>query len=264
MNDLPTGDDLPTHATAEEIARAAPRFAAVPVGSFEQHGPHLPVTTDTLIAQLLSRGLCDAAGGLLVAPIGVTCSHEHAGFAGSLSISPATLALLVQDLVASIESQGIGLTVLVNGHGGNHVLANVVQQLNASGARPGSGPVRPRVLLLPHRRQWEAACAQAGIESTVSADMHAGEIETSILLHAFPHVVRREAVADHAAPDRGQLAWRGMRHYTASGVIGFPSKATAPKGEALVAELVRAMRLEVEEALAARKGAAPGEGARGA
>lgn len=240
--------DLLTTATADEIARAAPRFAVIPVGSFEQHGPHLPVTTDTLIAQRLSHDLCAAAGGLLVAPIGVTCSHEHASFAGSLSISATTLARLVQDLVASIESQGIGLTVLVNGHGGNHVLANVAQQLNASG---------PRVLLLPHRRQWEAACAQSGVESTVSADMHAGEIETSILLHAFPDVVRREAIRDHAAPDRGQLAWRGMRHYTASGVIGFPSKATARKGEALVTLLVQAMRAEVEEALAARDQSRP-------
>lgn len=243
--------DLLNTATADEIARAAPRFAAIPVGSFEQHGPHLPVTTDTLIAQLLSRGLCEALDGLLVAPIGVTCSHEHAGFAGSLSISPGTLARLVEDLVVSIESQGIGLTVLVNGHGGNHVLANVVQQANVTS---------PRVLLLPHRRQWEAACAHAGIESTVSADMHAGEIETSILLHAFPQVVRREAIRDHAAPDRGQLAWRGMRHYTASGVIGFPSKATAAKGQALLVHLVRAMRAEVDEALAARGRVAPDQG----
>ncbi len=230
--------------TSEEIGERAPRFAVVPVGSFEQHGAHLPVTTDTLIAGILAKQLCERHGGLLVSPLGVTCSHEHAGFPGTLSISPRTLIAVVTDLVVAIESHGIALTVLLNGHGGNYVIGNVAQELNVIG---------PRVLMCPARQHWQAAMDRAGIEHSMSADMHGGELETSILLYAMPEAVRSERMqADWEAPDRPLLTLYGMRHYTTSGVIGFPSSATAEKGRVVVEEMTRILGSEIEAILARR------------
>lgn len=227
--------------TCYEIAGRKPRFAAIPIGSFEQHGRHLPVTTDTLVAGLIAKSVCDKHGGLLVSPITVACSQEHAGFPGTLSISPATLIHVLQDIVASIESQGIGLTVIVNGHGGNYVVGNVVQEMNM---------LRPRVLMCPARQHWQAAMDYAGVESTISEDMHGGEVETSILLHSMPEVVKKNEIADHDAPDRPLLTLYGMRHYTETGVIGFPSRASREKGGALLEKMAEVIGAEIEGVLA--------------
>ncbi|MBZ0224046.1 MAG: creatininase family protein [Dokdonella sp.] len=230
--------------TCYEIANRKPRFAIIPIGSFEQHGKHLPVTTDTLIAGLIGKAICDAYGGFLVSPITVTCSHEHAGFPSSLSISAETLIHVLRDLIASIESNGIPLTVLVNGHGGNYVIVNVAQELNVS---------RPRVFISPTRQHWQAAMSFAGVEKTVSEDMHGGEVETSILMYAMPEVVRHDEIEDWEATERPLLTLFGMRHYTKSGIIGFPSKATPEKGRLLVGKMAEVIGRDIEAILASQK-----------
>lgn len=223
----------PTHL---DIAAHRPRFAALPVGSFEQHGAHLPVTTDTLVANAVAQRLCAAHQGLLLPAIGVSCSHEHAGFAGTLSISSRTLARLVQETVEAASAQGIAWVVIVNAHGGNYVLAHVAQELNVA---------RPRVLLALARHHWQAAAAQAGIQTSLSDDMHGGEIETSILLHCHPELVRRELIQDFAAPERPLLTLLGLRHYAPAGIVGRPSLATAEKGQRLLEALVEAIARDI-------------------
>jgi creatinine amidohydrolase len=226
--------------TSYEISNRKPRFALIPIGSFEQHGKHLPVTTDTLIAGLLGKAICDAHNGLLVSPVSVTCSHEHAGFPGSLSISSETLIHVLKDLIASIEAEGFPLTVLVNGHGGNYVVANVVQELNVS---------KPHVFMCPARQHWQAAISGAGVESSMSEDMHGGEIETSILMYAMPEVVRHDQVEDWEATDRPLLTLYGMHHYTKSGIIGFPSKASSAKGKLLLEKMAEVIGKDIETIL---------------
>lgn len=227
--------------TCYEIANRKPQFAVIPIGSFEQHGRHLPVTTDTLIAGLIGKAICDEYGGFLVSPITVTCSHEHAGFPSSLSISAETLIHVLKDLVASIESSGIPLTVLINGHGGNYAIGNVAQELNAS---------RARVFVTPTRQHWQAAMLHAGVEKTISEDMHGGEVETSILMHAMPEVVRYDQIEDWEATERPLLTLLGMRHYTKSGIIGFPSKATPEKGRLLVEKITEVIGADIKLILA--------------
>ncbi|MGO3741094.1 creatininase family protein [Kerstersia sp.] len=227
--------------TSADIASRQPRFALIPIGAFEQHGPHLPVTTDTLIAQAIGQAVCARANGLLVSPITVSCSHEHAGFAGTVSVSATTLAMQVNDMADSLERAGFTLVVVLNCHGGNYVLSNVAQERNLG---------RPHLLLLPARQHWEAAVAYAGVESSPSADMHGGEIETSLLLHLQPQAVRTDLIRDHAAPQRPLLTFHGMRHYAEQGIIGFPSRATAEKGRLLLEKMAELLAQEIVLCLA--------------
>ena len=215
---------LPTQTTTD-IAKAKPTVAALPVGAFEQHGDHLPLATDTLIACIIASEIANAHNLLLLSPITISCSHEHAAFPGTVSISASTLTAVISDVQASLDQQGIRKLVLVNAHGGNYVLGNIVQQANVDEAR---------IALFPGPADWNAARQAAGMETNGHEDMHAGELETSILLHSHPELVRDTYThADHTANDRSELLTAGMAHYTASGVIGKPSLATAEKGKAV-------------------------------
>lgn len=221
-------DPLPSTTSEDEGARAA-RIALLPVGSLEQHGPHLPLTTDTVIASTLARSLADAYSGLRVLPpITFGCSHEHEAWPGTVSISAPTLHAMAADIAESLRRAGTPKLVLVNGHGGNHVLANLVQ---AS---------RGDMALFPGPHDWEAARTASRMSTTNDRDMHAGELETSVLLHARPDLVRPGyEEADHLADRRDHLLTAGLSRYTRSGVVGQPSRATAAEGRDLLAHLVK-------------------------
>lgn len=227
-----TGMEILPRVTSAQVGDARARVAILPVGSFEQHGAHLPLTTDTLIACAIAEAVANAYELFLLPPITVSCSHEHAGWPGTVSISAGTLHHLVNDIVASLRRSGVPKCVLVNGHGGNYVLSNVVQELSVDG---------PDAALFPGRDDWNTARADAGLTSDGHEDMHAGEIETSLLLHVAPEVVRPEQVApDHGDGEpRPHLLTLGMRGYTRSGVIGRPSLGDAIKGKLVLESLTR-------------------------
>jgi creatinine amidohydrolase len=215
-------------STWEDITES--RLAFLPVGSMEQHGPHLPIGTDGIIAEEIARRLALAHQPSLLLPlIPFSCSFEHAGFPGSISLKVATIAALIKDIVESLSVSGISKLVIVNGHGGNHVLWTLVQELNHP---------EPRILLVPSIYNWARAYERAGLSSTPSQDMHAGEGETSIIMHLHPGVVRQDKIADIDCKERPLLETLGMKAYTETGVIGFPSHASAEKGEILLNTLV--------------------------
>jgi creatinine amidohydrolase len=148
-----------------------------------------------------------------------------------VSISATTLAAVVRDIAASVHASGGTALVLVNAHGGNYVLGNVVQEASL-------GPLP--MALFPGEPDWVEARQAAGLTTSILSDMHAGELETSILLHAHPHLVRPHfEQADWLADDRRHLLSRGLQAYTESGVVGRPSLASARKGRDLLASLVR-------------------------
>ncbi|MEU5208426.1 creatininase family protein [Streptomyces sp. NPDC020742] len=218
--------------TTEDVRARRPTMAVLPIGSFEQHGAFLPLTTDTVIAGTIARELAAAHPVLLLPPLTVSCSHEHADWPGTVSISAQTLYAVVTDIADSLRHSGIGTLILVNGHGGNYVLRNVVQESAGRGIR---------MALFPGSADWDAARDRAGVGTSGHSDMHAGEVETSILLHAHPTLVRDGyASADCTADDRKHLLTLGMSAYTESGVIGRPSRASADKGRELLAGLVAA------------------------
>jgi creatinine amidohydrolase len=221
---------LPTSTSDDERRRDA-RVAILPIGSFEQHGSHLPLITDTAIAATISAELAAAYPLLQLPPVTISCSHEHSAWPGTVSISATTLLSVVTDVSDSIRRTGLSALVLVNGHGGNYVLSNLVQEANAHGNR---------MALFPTGQDWKDARSAAHLETTIHEDMHAGEIETSVLLHAHPELVRDGyETADCIADDRRHLLIKGMSAYTASGVIGRPSLASADKGKAVLASLVQ-------------------------
>jgi creatinine amidohydrolase len=221
---------LPTITTVD-VQEQAPRVAVLPIGSFEQHGGHLPLITDAAIACVIVRELAAAYPVLPLPPITIACSHEHGTWPGTVSISARTLHLVVTDIAQSLEAQGIRKLVLVNAHGGNYVLSNIVQEANLT---------EPRMSLFPQGREWQHARDRAGLVSDAHGDMHAGEIETSILLHAEPSLVRPGyETADHDGGERPFLLTEGMRAYTETGVIGYPSHATAEKGKEVLTNLVQ-------------------------
>lgn len=216
--------------TTEDVRAGRPAVAVLPIGSFEQHGAYLPLTTDTLVACAIAAGIAAAHPVLHLPPVTVSCSHEHAAWPGTASISAATLGAIVRDIAGSLRPSGITALILVNAHGGNYVLRNVVQESGGSGTR---------MALFPGSADWAAARSRAGVLTPSHSDMHAGEVETSILLHACPELVRPGyETADWIADDRGHLLTLGMGAYTDSGVIGRPSLASAAKGKILLETLV--------------------------
>ncbi|MEU7427644.1 creatininase family protein [Streptomyces sp. NPDC040750] len=223
---------VPTDTTEDvrtRVADVSAQVAVLPVGSFEQHGPCLPLATDTLIACAVAREIAAAYPVHLLPPVTVSCSHEHAAWPGTVSISAVTLHAVVRDIAASLRRSGVEALVVVNGHGGNYVLGNVVQEASARGER---------MALFPAAEDWEEARERAGVVTSLLTDMHAGEIETSILLHAHPEFIRPgHESTDFTADDRRHLLTVGMSAYTESGVIGRPSLGSAEKGKELLASL---------------------------
>ncbi|MFD8755644.1 creatininase family protein [Kitasatospora sp. NPDC059577] len=222
-------DALITAATSADERRRGAKIAVLPVGSFEQHGDHLPLTTDTVVASLIAQRIATDYDLFLLPPITLSCSHEHAHMPGTVSISAATLYAVINDIRRSLQASGVPGLLIVNGHGGNYVLSNVVQEANTEG---------PRVALFPVREDWHRAREAAGLESSSAEDMHGGELEVSLLLHGAPELIR-EGIAqdDHSAPERPHLLTLGMAGYTKNGIIGQPSLGTAAKGKALLDSL---------------------------
>lgn len=209
-----------SHSTTVDVeANDSDRILVVPLGATEQHGPHLPLSTDTDIAVALCRGLADQRPDVVLAPaIPYGASGEHADFAGTLSIGSAALELLIVELVRS-ATETFRRVLLVSAHGGNAgAVARATQTLVAE-----SRDVRV------YAPQWRG-------------DLHAGHCETSLMLALHPDLVRTERVA---AGNTGSLRelWpalhaHGVRAVSTNGVLGDPTAATAAAGSELLARLV--------------------------
>jgi len=201
----------------------------VPLGATEQHGPHLPIGTDTAVASALCAGLASAWTGapLVVAPpIAYGSSGEHAGFAGTLSIGQAGLELVVVELVRSADL--FAGTVLVSAHGGNaEPLARAVATLSAEGRRVLAWAPRP-----------------------AGADAHAGRTETSLMLAIAPDDVDLAAAAVGDTRPLAVLAPAlragGVATVSPNGVLGDPTGSSAEEGRellaAMTADLLAAVR----------------------
>ncbi|MDP5181086.1 mycofactocin biosynthesis peptidyl-dipeptidase MftE [Blastococcus sp. BMG 814] len=192
----------------------------VPLGAVEQHGPHLPLTTDTAVATAAAGAAVDRLPGALLAPaLAYGASGEHEDFPGTVSLGTEALTGLLVEYGRS-ACRWAGRVLIVNGHGGNlDALRTAVPRVRAEGRDVAWFP-----------------CGFPG------GDAHAGRTETSLMLHVEPEQVRRDrAVTGETAPI-GELLPRlraeGVRAVSPNGVLGDPGGASGAEGEALLAGLV--------------------------
>jgi mycofactocin system creatininase family protein len=214
----------------------------IPTGSTEQHGPHLPLETDSVIAATVARG---AAGRLkktslwrdiVIAPtICFGASGEHQGFPGTTSIGHEVLKSVLIEVVRSMSSWA-GCIIFVNAHGGNvAALEFAVSQMIEE----------------KHAVAW-VPC------STIGGDSHAGRTETSLMLHIAPHSVDlARAVVGNTEPLRSilpALGLNGVKAVSSSGILGDPTGASASEGVALLETMIADVTQRISHAVADGRG----------
>jgi mycofactocin precursor peptide peptidase len=226
---------LSSPAVAQAVA-AGVTTVILPLGATEQHGPHLPLGTDTHRAEALAERLAERLPVLVAPVIPVGCSDEHGGFAGLLSLDAETLAAVIVDCARRMVEWGVRRLVVLSAHGGNgRALALAEERLRRELPDlalwiPDSGAVFDETV--------RAVAAREDIPFE-TIGLHAGEWETSELLRLCPKQVQME----HAAPgytgdmDEGlaRLVASGTLALTLTGVVGDPRPANAARGERYLA-----------------------------
>lgn len=191
----------------------------IPLGSTEQHGPHLPLDTDARIAFAVAGGAGEQLGATVAPVLPYGASGEHAGFSGTLSIGTEALHLLIVELVRSASLTFSKIT-LVNGHGGNHEgVTKAVAQLQAEGHDVTA---------------WSPRVA--------GGDAHAGRTETSLMLAIAPELVRSDLAEAGSTASLGEimdeLRAGGVAAVSPNGVLGDPAGASATEGQDLLSSLI--------------------------
>lgn len=220
-----------------------------PLGSFEQHGHHLPLTTDTDIVTAVARGVEHnlPAKSLCLPTLWPGHSTHHLFFPGTLSVDQSHYINLITDLCSSIIGMGARRIFLLNGHGGNDVPARAAMRELKSGFKGTRG------LQLVFASYWTLAARSIKEirESEIGGLGHACEMETSIMLHLFPDRVRMERARRdgprHTDPyRRADMLYSRPVYFvnefhevSKTGVVGHPESATAKKGKAFLDAIIR-------------------------
>jgi creatinine amidohydrolase len=213
--------------------RAATTVLVVPLGSTEQHGPHLPLSTDTDIAVALAERLAQTRPNVLVAPpLPYGASGEHAGFAGTLSIGLDALELLLVELGRSADA--FAGVLFLSAHGGNaEALGKAVSRLGEEGRRVTAWAPAASAPAVSAPTAWAPAGGAPAVR-----DAHAGHTETSVLLAMVPAAVRMDRAEPGARAPLPELlpALRraGVAGVSANGVLGDPTGASAEAGRSIL------------------------------
>lgn len=228
----------------------------VPLGSLEQHGPHLPLETDFRLATQIAERACTRAADdgipvLMTPPLWTGYSPHHMEFPGTVTLDATTFLRLVEGVATSLWRHGFRKILLLNGHGGNaNLLGAAVQTLRFEhGVRAAAASYWSFVT--PYIQQWRQS-GPGGID-------HACEMETSLMLAVREHLVDRDALRDAGwFPQSGFLtgdlaigapvgvAWN-LAELTSDGALGNGACASGDRGAELLAAIVKSVSSFIEE-----------------
>jgi len=215
------------------------RTVLIPFGSTEEHGSHLPLDTDTLQAIDVSKKLAQQRAIFVAPPIHYGVCRSSAEHPGTLSIRTETLKALTLDIVSALYAKGLRNFVLLSGHAGGTHMATLTDAGESLLQR--FADLRLAVLT-----EYLLAAREGRNLIETEGDSHAGEIETSRLLHSHPHLVKGCAACEFPDFPRGILV-RNKQKYWPGGVWGDPGKASAAKGSALETLVIQALSRLVDE-----------------
>lgn len=223
--------------TADEIMEQNPELAIIPVGSLEQHGPHLPIMTDWAIATALGQGVAARTGGFLVPALPISTCRENMGKKGSVWMEATTFYQMMTDIIMSLKTQGFKKVAILQCHGGIFIMTPIIRDLNSK--------YNPDLMVanIDSSNIMARLCKEGLMET--NTEVHAGESETSKMLFLHPETVHMDRAVDFV-PDvpRPWLSYGTMFRASPAGVWGEPSYATAEKGKAM---LERSVELAVEQ-----------------
>jgi creatinine amidohydrolase/Fe(II)-dependent formamide hydrolase-like protein len=217
----------------------------LPIGSTEQHGPHLPLNTDTILAEALTQRIIARWGNTFdlwqLPTLAIGLSREHAWAPGTISLSIQTITALLRDIGSEIaRTLPTRNLVVINGHGGNRgILEALVRELSADFGLNICALHIGALMSLPL--------------NTAAPEIHGGKDETSVMLALAPHLVRRDLIAQIKTPSDGKAVHAMILDQTTSwpwrsddgriadaGVIGDARAASAELGQAIIEHVVEA------------------------
>ncbi|MCP8316209.1 MAG: creatininase family protein [archaeon] len=228
-----------TWQEVDELKRRTDKVL-IPIGSLEQHGPHLPLSTDTIIAFEVAKRVAEKLDVALAPPISLGFSIEHMDFSGTVSLDPLTLTSILKNVCSSLAKHGFKKIFIINGHGGNRATIESAIQLikNELNISLYSFTLLSIVQKIFNKIR-ESPKGELG---------HADEVETSLMLAICPEKVRMNKCIDESPKLQAHLtfeaskkevtfAWR-TKEISESGVIGAPSKASTEKGRLMLNYLI--------------------------
>ena len=212
---------------------AGTRTVVVGAGSMEQHGPHLPFQTDTLLGTALAEAVAARLGNVIVGPtIPFGVSEHHMAFPGTITLDTPTFKAVVRQYVESMAHHGFQTVVVLPSHGGN--FGPLKELLDETGGRIGGARYLPYTDLMAFMRPMVAVGERDGISAAVGG-AHAGEAETSLVLSQRPELVLMDQAAEGFVGTFDEAASRtvferGMTALTQNGILGDARPAQAERG----------------------------------
>jgi creatinine amidohydrolase len=232
----------------EELLESGTRTVIVPVGAVEQHGKHLPLNTDTLIAKALAREVARLLGNCVVGPVvSIGCSAHHMAFPGTVSLRSETLQEIVKDYCRSLARHGFETIIIIPSHGGDfppvQAACEILEEELAG------------VKLIGYTDQdafidlFSRLAGEFGLVPQV-AGSHAGDVETSLIMAIAPQLVDAGNMEPgYTGPDEeidARINSEGMKGLAPNGVLGDPRTASPEHGQVYLqrfaAEIVKYVR----------------------
>jgi len=221
----------------------------LPVAAIEQHGAHLPLATDRMIGEYFCQQLHENIPEkvLILPAMSVGCSEHHMDFSGSLTLQHDTFLRQAEDILESVAFHGFKNLIIFNSHGGNSGIGQVIVE------HFGKRHPECRIVLATW---WKIAGEELfELNETGAGGVgHAGEFETSLMMHIAPELVRHDKIREKRAIKgfewaegdllRGSRAflYRSFKSMNPDGVIGEPKKISAEKGQKITVRVIKALK----------------------